>query len=123
MSPTKAIPSSTCVDGCNWTRLITLPEDSNSSTAESLVAASGLAAAILMMTAGVTDPASLQPSLIPLEWPRLAPLATIGILAAALPAWLAPPVRTPTDVTMAHAASTNPLTPVVRTEAGTRASG
>ena len=28
-------------------------------------------------------------------WPALAPLATVGILIAALPAWLAPPVRWP----------------------------
>ena len=73
--------------------------------AESLVAASGIAAAVLMIATGVTDPASLQPSLVPLEWPRLAPLATIGILIAALPAWLAPPVRMPRDVTLVRATS------------------
>ena len=73
--------------------------------AESLVAASGIAAAVLMIATGTADPASLQPSLVPLEWPRLAPLATIGILIAALPAWLAPPVRLPNDVTLARAPS------------------
>ena len=73
--------------------------------AESLVAASGIAAAVLMIATGTADPASLQPSLVPLEWPRLAPLATIGILIAALPAWLAPPVRLPNDVTLARATS------------------
>jgi energy-coupling factor transport system permease protein len=73
--------------------------------AESLVAASGIAAAVLMIATGITDPASLQPSLVPLEWPGSAPLATIGILIAALPAWLAPPVRMPRDVTLAHATS------------------
>jgi len=73
--------------------------------AESLVAASGVTAAVLMIATGLTDPASLQPSLIPLEWPGSAPLATIGILIAALPAWLAPPVRMPRDVTLAHATS------------------
>jgi energy-coupling factor transport system permease protein len=71
---------------------------------EMLVAASGIAAALLMIAAGVADPASLQPSLIPLGWPGLAPLATCGILIAALPAWLAPPVRMPVDVVLAHAA-------------------
>lgn len=73
--------------------------------AESVVAASGIAAAVLMIATGMTDPASLQPSLVPLEWPGLAPLATVGILIAALPAWLAPPVRLPIDVTLARATS------------------
>jgi energy-coupling factor transport system permease protein len=73
--------------------------------AESLVAASGIAAAVLMFATGLLDPASLQPSLVPLEWPGLAPLATVGILIAALPAWLAPPVRMPLDVTLARTTS------------------
>jgi len=73
--------------------------------AESMVAASGIAAAVLMIATGLSDPASLQPSLVPLEWPGLAPLATIGILVAALPAWLAPPVQMPRDVTLARATS------------------
>ena len=86
--------------------------------AETMVAASGIAAAVLMIVGGITGAASLQPSLIPLEWPGLAPLATAGILVAALPAWLAPPVRMPNDVTLARAAS---VAPVPRPEAGTRA--
>jgi energy-coupling factor transport system permease protein len=71
--------------------------------AESTVAASGIAAAVLMIVAGLSDPASLQPSLVPLEWPGLSPLATIGILIAALPAWLAPPVSVPIELTLARA--------------------
>ena len=59
-----------------------------------------------MILAGVADPASLQPSLIPLEWPMFVPLATAGILIAALPAWLAPPVRMPNEVAMARTART-----------------
>lgn len=86
--------------------------------AETMVAASGIAAAVLVIVGGITDPASLQASLIPLEWPGLAPLATVGILVAALPAWLAPPVRMPIGVTLARTASG---TPVARPGAGTRA--
>ncbi len=72
---------------------------------ETLVAASGIAAAAFMFAAGVVDPAALQPSLVPLAWPTLVPLATFGILIAALPAWLAPPVRWQADVTLARTAS------------------
>ncbi len=60
---------------------------------ETLVALSGLAAAAVMALAGSIDPAALDPSLVPLEWPAFAPLASAGILVAMLPAWLAPPVR------------------------------
>ena len=86
--------------------------------AETMVATCGIAAAVLVIVAGITDPASLQPSLIPLQWPALAPLATIGILVAALPVWLAPPVRMPLEVTLVH---TTAGTAVVRPGAGTRA--
>jgi energy-coupling factor transport system permease protein len=58
---------------------------------ESLVAMSGIAAAIALAIAGVVDPAALDPSLVPLAWPTLVPIATVGILVAMLPAWLAPP--------------------------------
>lgn len=87
-------------------------------SAETMVAASGITAAVLMIAIGITDPASLQPSVVPLEWPGLAPLATAGLLVAALPAWLAPPVRMPSDVTLARVAS---VAPAPRPEAGTRA--
>ena len=69
------------------------------------MAASGIAAAVFMFAAGAVDPAGLQPSLVPLTWPAMAPLATVGILIAALPAWLAPPVRWPADVTLARSVS------------------
>jgi len=75
---------------------------------ETLVAATGIAAAVAMFVAGIADPASLQPSLIPLGWPGLAPIATIGILVAALPAWLAPPVRMPADVALSLPAASAP---------------
>ena len=70
-----------------------------------MVALSGVAAAVFMFAAGAVDPAGLQPSLVPLTWPALVPLATVGILIAALPAWLAPPVRWPSDVTLARSVS------------------
>jgi energy-coupling factor transport system permease protein len=59
--------------------------------ADLAVAACGLAAgAILYLTSSV-DPANLYPSLTPLQWPQLAALPALGILAGALPAWVAPP--------------------------------
>ena len=60
---------------------------------ETLVAASGILAAAALWLAGVLDPAALEPSIVPLAWPALAPIATVGILLALLPAWLAPPLR------------------------------
>lgn len=61
--------------------------------AETVVAATGVAAVVCMMVAGSLDPAALHPSIMPLEWPAFVPLATAGILVAVLPAWVAPPVR------------------------------
>lgn len=61
---------------------------------ETLVAASGLgAAAVLILTSSV-DPGDLYPSLEPLSWPGLPLLGTAGVLLALLPAWLAPPPST-----------------------------
>jgi len=60
---------------------------------EAIVAAAGLASAVVMLVAGAIDPAGLNPSLVPLAWPAFAPLASAGILVALLPAWVAPPVR------------------------------
>jgi energy-coupling factor transport system permease protein len=58
---------------------------------ETLVAASGLLpAAALVLTARV-DPGNLYPSLDPLSWPGLPLGATLAVLVALLPAWLAPP--------------------------------
>ena len=77
-------------------------------TTETVVAATGVAAAVLMIAAGVSDPASLQPSIVPLAWPGLAPIATLGILIAALPAWLAPPVRMPAEIVLTRPAPSVP---------------
>lgn len=60
------------------------------------VVACGGAAAVALIIAGVVDPAQLYPSVFPLAWPALPPVPTLGILAALLPAWLAPPVVAPT---------------------------
>jgi energy-coupling factor transport system permease protein len=66
---------------------------------ETVVAATGLTAAAVMVIAGNLDPATLNPSLVPLTWPAFAPLATAGILVALLPAWVAPPVRSEASAT------------------------
>lgn len=59
-----------------------------------LVAGSGLAAAVAVTVTSVTDPALSFPSTYPLVLPGLAVLPVMGLLAAALPALLAPaPVR------------------------------
>lgn len=55
------------------------------------VAACGLVVAIVLFVAADIDPSNLSPSLQPLTWPPLPPLATAGILVGILPAWIAPP--------------------------------
>jgi energy-coupling factor transport system permease protein len=62
---------------------------------EMLVAGSGLAASIGVLVTALVAPMTLDPALIPLTWPDFAPIATVGILLAALPAWLSPPVARP----------------------------
>jgi energy-coupling factor transport system permease protein len=69
---------------------------------ETLVAASGLTGAVALAVAGVVDPAGLDPSLVPLAWPTLVPIATAGILVGLLPARLAPPVRATVPDTQAN---------------------
>ena len=60
---------------------------------ETVVAATGIAAAAAMWVAGSLSPSAINPSITPPVWPVLVPIAVIGILIALLPAWLAPPVR------------------------------
>ncbi len=57
------------------------------------VAAAGIAAAVATIAVGFTDPAVLHPSLQPLVWPVLPIVPAIGVLIAATPAAVAPPVR------------------------------
>lgn len=59
------------------------------------VAATGILAAGVMYMAGSVDPANLNPSLQPLQWPPLAVLPVVAILIGVLPAWIAPPVHLP----------------------------
>lgn len=54
------------------------------------VAACGLVAAALVVITGGIDPSRLYPPLQPVAWPELALVPTVGVLAAALPGWLAP---------------------------------
>ncbi|MEV5983316.1 CbiQ family ECF transporter T component [Streptomyces sp. NPDC052114] len=59
-------------------------------TAELLVAACGVASAILLYAASRTDAASLYPSLPPLAWPEVAALPALAVLVGVGPAYLAP---------------------------------
>ena len=63
---------------------------------ETIVGASGVACAALVIAAGAIDPLLLHPSLYPLRWPAL-PLLPLGaILLGLVPAFAAPrPVRAP----------------------------
>ena len=60
---------------------------------ETIVAATGIAAAAAMWVAGSLRPSAINPSITPPVWPVLVPIAAVGILVALLPAWLSPPVR------------------------------
>lgn len=65
---------------------------------EWLTATSGVVAAVATFAQGLMDPASLQSLITPLTWPTVPWLALVGILFAALPAFLTPepPGMTPT---------------------------
>lgn len=56
------------------------------------VTATGIAVAGLIYAVSSVDPSRLNPSLQPLRWPTLPPVATAAILLGLLPAWIAPPV-------------------------------
>ncbi|MZD06678.1 energy-coupling factor transporter transmembrane protein EcfT [Streptomyces sp. SID5785] len=55
-----------------------------------LIAGSGAVAAAVMIVSGVRDPASLQPSVVPLSMPALPLWPAAGVLAGLLPAFVAP---------------------------------
>ena len=64
-------------------------------TPETVVAASGLACAALVIAVGAVDPLLLHPSLYPLLWPAL-PLVPLGaVLLGLVPAFAAPPPARP----------------------------
>ncbi len=62
--------------------------------AEFATIACGLATGLLMWVSGQVDPANLNPSLVPLSWPELAPLSLAAVLVGGLPAWITPPPLT-----------------------------
>jgi energy-coupling factor transport system permease protein len=64
-------------------------------TPEWAVVTSGLACVVAIFVVGWVDPLALVPSLSPLRWPSLPLLPALGVLTAATPAVLAPPVATP----------------------------
>ncbi len=65
---------------------------------EWLVSVCGLAAAAGVIGAGIMNPAALQISVTPLQWPPLPLLALFGIVLAALPSVIAPPLPPPANV-------------------------
>jgi energy-coupling factor transport system permease protein len=70
--------------------------------AELLVAASGVAGAVVVYVSARVDPTDLVPSLSPLAWPELATAPLAGILLGLAPAFVAP---TPAGVDGVEAAS------------------
>lgn len=58
---------------------------------EWLTAGTGALAAVAVIVQGQIDPGALQALNTPLTWPTVPWLATLGVLTAALPAWLTPP--------------------------------
>jgi energy-coupling factor transport system permease protein len=63
------------------------------------VSGCGVAVAAVLYINSNIDPANLNPSLQPLEWPQLAALPTLGVLIGLLPAWIAPPPLRSQDAT------------------------
>jgi energy-coupling factor transport system permease protein len=53
---------------------------------ELVVAGCGVVAAVLLVAATTTDPAALDPSLSPLSWPQVPPVALLCAVVAAIPA-------------------------------------
>jgi energy-coupling factor transport system permease protein len=62
---------------------------------EWVVAACGIASAVVLFTTTGYHAADLNPSLYPLSWPPLPAVPTLGILLAAVAAVAAPPPRRP----------------------------
>lgn len=77
------------------------------------VAASGLVAAGALVWTSTVDPAVLHPSIVPLGWPALPPLPTLGVLAGALAGWVAPPP--PGHATSRRATAADASAPAVPT--------
>ncbi|MDX6309039.1 MAG: energy-coupling factor transport system permease protein [Nocardioidaceae bacterium] len=60
-------------------------------TAELVVVASGVVAGVVVYLTSRVDPANLNPSLYPLQWPQVSWLPMVGILAGLVPAFATPP--------------------------------
>ncbi|WP_407342933.1 energy-coupling factor transporter transmembrane component T [Pengzhenrongella phosphoraccumulans] len=65
-------------------------------TQETVIAACGAGVALLLVGVLGTDPAGLDPSLSPLRWPSVPPVAIVAALLAAVPALLGSTGRAPT---------------------------
>jgi energy-coupling factor transport system permease protein len=76
--------------------------------AEWAVVTSGAVALAAVVSVGLVDPAALQLVLYPLTVPALPPLATLGVLAAMLPAFAAPK---PAVVVVPRSVETAPVAP------------
>ena len=59
--------------------------------AEIVTAGSGLAAALFSFVSTRVDPLDLNPSVYPLTWPQLPPLALLAVLLGLVPLVAAPP--------------------------------
>lgn len=58
---------------------------------ELLVVASGIAVGVALFLSDRVAPYDLNPSLYPLSWPTVTLIPVLGVVAAVLPAWIAPP--------------------------------
>lgn len=65
---------------------------------EWIVTASGIAALAGVTIAAIQNPAALDMTVSPLTWPQLPPAALLGVLIAAAPAFLTPPLPAPAKV-------------------------
>jgi len=75
---------------------------------ESITVFVGALAAIAVIVTGRHDLSALDPSVYPPVWPSLPPLATVGVLAAALPALVTPPPPRPRTVVSPTRSSARP---------------
>lgn len=82
------------------------------------VSATGVIALASVVAAGILDPASMEISVTPLQWPALPMVALIGVLIAAAPCVLAPPLPPPAAVIRRSGGRAG--APVSRLEAATR---
>jgi energy-coupling factor transport system permease protein len=76
--------------------------------AEWVVVACGALTAVLVFMASSIDPDNLYPSLQPLRWPNVSPLAVLAILVGFLPAYVAPPVALRRDTRFVELAVSEP---------------